>query len=1018
MYPSAVRPGTRVYSRTDRSLVGTIRSEPIVKFGRQMCTVLWDGQRVPVAVPVVAITEDEVVLSAAERIVSGALDSLPRLMARLTHEKIADPRDDVIYSVRTAAADFHPYQFRPVVKLVREDAGGILIADEVGLGKTIEAGYILKELKARDRFGFKRAMIVCPATLRSKWQEEMSRRFGERFEILDADGLRTVIDRVSAQVGDSGLQVIVSYETIRVADIQSRLSELAPVDLVICDEAHHLRNPATRIHKALHDFRPSVSNLVLLSATPIQIRADNLRVLLALIAPDRVQDGVGFGRQLAANQQLVLAESMLLKNDPEVREGAARIVDELVQDHELIGIPVQHLRLLSARIRALATDSSASERVDIAADIRDAGPFSTILTRTRRRDVQTGGAVRRANVLDVCFSQDERIVHDWFLDMARRRYAEAVEGNAIGRMASVSLQRMFSSSLQASLRQIADQQALSGLDEGDGEGGGRVPAMGELPAEVRRSAESLLRGKVDTKYDSLLAAIRRFLEESPREKFVVFSFYKRTLAYLATRLCEDGIACVLIDGDVPSNPHRPSRDERGRRIRRFREDADISVLLSSEVGSEGLDFQDVCSTVVNYDLPWNPMRIEQRIGRVDRYGQQSPAVTVINFKVGGTIEDDVYQRLLDRIQIFRSSIGDLDVILGEVEEHIEKIVMTRGLSDADVERLAKEAADRVESLRRIAEEIGDAQDMLVSRDDSIDSVAGSQAVVTPMELANFVERGLHAMGVDASPAHSPRRTVVTSGKRLEEVLGRYLTIRDETALRDVVDLDAGGCELQYDNPRGHHHVSVAHPIVSACVRFFKSGQTDAATALHVEHACAARLSIQEIPHGLLAIGVIQLRTVSKRRTSNTVELVACAADGTALDAETAGRLLAALATGIDGCTGSAAPRLSAEQVVSLEALAWASQERVEAAARRRLEARFELRYAKERRKLLQRRDQLSAQTRDPSFGARQSQYQNMTMAGLAKVERQLAELEASHQDPAVPHVEMAWIGIVAVENAP
>jgi superfamily II DNA or RNA helicase len=998
--------------------VGTVRSEPIVKFGRQMCAVLWDGQRVPAAVPVAAIAEDEVVLPAAERIVSGALDSLPGLMARLTHEKIADPRDDVIYSVRTAAADFHPYQFRPVIKLVREDAGGILIADEVGLGKTIEAGYILKELKARDRFGFKRAMIVCPATLRSKWQEEMSRRFGERFEILNADGLRTVIDRVSAGVGDPGFQVIVSYETIRVADIQSRLPEVSPVDLVICDEAHHLRNPATQVHRALHDFRPSVSNLVLLSATPIQIRADNLRVLLALIAPDRVQDGEGFARQLTANQQLVLAESMLLKDDAEAREGAARIVDDMVQAHDLIGIPEQHLKSLAARIRRLPRDAPASERLDIAADIRDAGPFSTILTRTRRREVQTGGAVRRANVLDVCFSQDERIVHDWFLDMARRHYSEADGRNAIGRIESVNLQRRFSSSLQASLRQIADQQALSGLDEGDGEGSGRVPPMDELPAEVRRSAEALLRGNTDSKYDSLLAAVRRLLKESPGEKFVVFSFFKRTLAYLADRLAEDGISCVLIDGDVPSNPHRPSRDERGRRIERFREDKGVSVLLSSEVGSEGLDFQDVCSIVVNYDLPWNPMRIEQRIGRVDRYGQRSPTVTVINFKVNGTIEDDVYQRLLDRIEIFRSSIGDLDVILGEVEEHIEKIVMSRGLSDADVERLGKEAVDRVESVRRIAEEIGEAQDMLVSRDGSIDSVAGSQAVVTPTELANFVERGLHAMGVDASPGHSPRRTVVTSGRRLEEVLGRHLTIRDETALRDVVDLDAGGCELQYEDPKGHQYVSVAHPIVSACVRFFKSAQTEAAKAMHVEFACAVRVSSPEVPPGLVAIGIVQLRTVSKQRTSNAVELVGCAADGTALDVASAERLLGVLASGMDGCSGGGAPCLSAEHVASLEALAWASQERAEAVARRRLEACFELRYAKERRKLLQRRDQLSAQTRDPGFGTRQPQYRNMILASLAKVEGRLSELEENHREPATPHVEVSWIGIIAVENAP
>src|SRR5690606_38599231 len=133
-------------------------------------------------------------------------------------------------------------------------------------------------------------------------------------------------------------------------------------------------------------------------------------------------------------------------------------------------------------------------------------------------------------------------------------------------------------------------------------------------------------------------------------KVLIFAFFKGTVRYLEQQLLERGVKATRIDGDVKSDPRNPKNDERGRRIRDFETDSTIKVMLSTEVGSEGLDFQ-FCHVLVNYDLPWNPMVVEQRIGRIDRFGQESDVVQILNLVVRGTVEDEILSRLYDRIGI-------------------------------------------------------------------------------------------------------------------------------------------------------------------------------------------------------------------------------------------------------------------------------------------------------------------------------------------------------------------------------
>ncbi len=141
----------------------------------------------------------------------------------------------------------------------------------------------------------------------------------------------------------------------------------------------------------------------------------------------------------------------------------------------------------------------------------------------------------------------------------------------------------------------------------------------------------------DTKFEQLQDALAGIFATGDVQKVLIFSFFKRTLRYLRKRL-EDTYGVELIDGDVPP-------EERGERIERFRTDSRLQILLSSEVGGEGLDLQ-FSNCMVNYDLPWNPMRVEQRIGRIDRHGQESEKVRIFNFSVKDTIEANIFERAL------------------------------------------------------------------------------------------------------------------------------------------------------------------------------------------------------------------------------------------------------------------------------------------------------------------------------------------------------------------------------------
>lgn len=219
-------------------------------------------------------------------------------LARIGLEKLAHPFTNVLLSLGWSRTEFHPYQFIPALQFVQHARHGLLIADEVGLGKTIEAALVLRELTARARMD--RVLVVCPANLRAKWQDELSRRFDLKFDLLRGAELEEILKRMQRDNVEPALRAIVSFESIRRGEdgphpggggVRRAIEESGiAFDLVIFDEARHMRNAPTRTSRAGRALSEQSDHVLLLSATPLQTDRDDLLTLLRLLEPSVFRD--------------------------------------------------------------------------------------------------------------------------------------------------------------------------------------------------------------------------------------------------------------------------------------------------------------------------------------------------------------------------------------------------------------------------------------------------------------------------------------------------------------------------------------------------------------------------------------------------------------------------------------------------------------------------------------------------------------------------------------------------------
>ena len=637
----------------------------------------------------------------------------------LTALQIQHPGLSTLYSLNAARVDFIPYQFRPVLKFIRSDRPRLLIADGVGVGKTIEAGLILREMQARR--DVRSILIICPRPLvtERKWLNEM-KRFEEHFIHLDSGTLRYCINEIDLEGvwPEQYQKAIIPYSLFDEALLygtnsggkkkhKKGLLDLDPpprFDLVIVDEAHHIRNTDTFRHKAVRFFCDQAEAVVFLTATPIQMGSHDLFVLLNVLRPDLIIDQESFAHMAEPNPFINRAVDLVRSQGAGWAAKSAGALDEAAATswgRALLRNSPEFSRIRNQLSRG---DIPSQERVQLITGLEALHTFAGIINRTRRKDIGDF-TVRKPETVVIEFTPAQKKLHDDLLQIQAEIFSR-IHGDVNVKFMMTTIRRQAASCLyglvpflQEILNRHVDELAWEEADNT-----GEAPSATMIEAIETRIKMILEQARNLDPEDPKLEALRKVLRNKQKlsnNKVMLFSSFRHTLHYLHQHLKADGFRVGLVHGGVPDE----ERAEMRSRFELKREDENaLDLMLFSEIGSEGLDYQ-FCDCIVNYDLPWNPMRIEQRIGRIDRWGQQSESVAIFNLITPGTVDADIYERCLVRIGVFNNAMGGSEEILGEISREIRNIAENFNLSDGERREKLQQLADNQIRLIQEQEEL-------------------------------------------------------------------------------------------------------------------------------------------------------------------------------------------------------------------------------------------------------------------------------------------------------------------------
>ena len=646
----------------------------------------------------------------------------------------------------TAAVEPWPHQLRAFERLYAGRPPRLLIADEVGLGKTVQAGMLLRQSWLAGRA--KRILILAPKAVTRQWQAELREKFNLNWPIYDGERLvrypSPALNGAHARDVERARwsaepAVIASSQTVRREERAAELLVAEPWDLVVLDEAHHARrrapgserdrrpNALLALMRALRD-RGLARGLILLTATPMQVHPAELWDLLDLLGLpaewhekaflqffedlEHANPGAeAFDRMAALFRAAERAAGAVARGEAQRLTGLSRLKADKV-------------------LRALRDDSSiprrmleTDERRAALAILRARTPVRTLVSRhTRgllRRYAAAGTlsariAARRAADEFVAMTAAERALYEAVEDYIATMWNRAApdERSAVGFVMTIYRRRVASSfralraTLEAHLAAMESGAALAGDEEDapDGEAGEDLwdaedvgaRERAALAAEERAAAAELLERARALPPDSKLGALKAALAALRRDGYrraMVFTQYADTMDFLREALLADGELRPLCfsgrGGEAPDAGGGWRRIGRHDAARRFREGA-ADILLCTDAAAEGLNFQ-FCGALVNYDMPWNPMRVEQRIGRIDRLGQEHEIVRVVNLHYEGTVEADVYAALRGRIGLFESVVGRLQPILARLPGAISRAVLTGADAAGEMDRRLREA---------------------------------------------------------------------------------------------------------------------------------------------------------------------------------------------------------------------------------------------------------------------------------------------------------------------------------------
>jgi len=464
--------------------------------------------------------------------------------------------------------------------------------------------------------------------------------------------------------------------------------------------------------------------------------------------------------------------------------------------------------------------------------------LSYVFTRTKKRDVEIQFPIREARVIRVEFTRAEMEFYDAVTELVAERFT-ARSGSLQGiSFAVIMPQRQVASCIQAMKETLEDIIRKGTVRAPSGDDGDVIDQSADIdsPWKLEKSELSAIKnlresakrvGSTDTKFEKFLEALRQLEKEDPESKMIVFAFFKRTLGYLRKKLgaTEYADRVALIHGDIPTK-------DRQRTIKKFRDTDEIKILLSSEVGGEGLDFE-FCNVIFNYDLPWNPMRVEQRIGRLDRYGQRHEKILIYNFSMVGTIDDEILRRLYNRIKIFEQYIGDLDAILGEqITELTRDMFNTKLTRKQKIQKIDK-VAENIERRQKELEEFERECQKFIGQDEyfnqEVTRILETKRFITSDEvmflLNTFIRRNFPKTTL--LPPKSGRSSVyvLKSDDDFRRFVARYSSASENTKeVERKLSFDGGALVTFSDQEACRddslEFITIHHPIMKAIKRYY------------------------------------------------------------------------------------------------------------------------------------------------------------------------------------------------------
>ncbi|MBD3211691.1 MAG: hypothetical protein GF311_03710, partial [Candidatus Lokiarchaeota archaeon] len=639
-----------------------------------------------------------------------------------------------------------PHQINVAYRLSQKLYPRMLLADEVGLGKTIEAGIYIKEMIARNLAD--RILIIVPATLVGQWKFEMENKFNIEFTIYDGKKVKK-LNKKGHYAHSEALKNPFYYDNLIICSLQfarnpkyiNLISQIS-WDVVVFDEAHHLRRYL--LNKSTGNYREtlnyvlgqnlsrSTESLLLLTATPLQLHSFELYSLIELIHPelfDNFSDFEHFRKNMPFMNLLISNLNNIEKLNTFELKSTIKLLKDLnyVDDFE------------NEKVSLML--KNYQKREDIISKIENDHTLSQILIRNRKKNIFSEDFLNERVVKTIVVKpkKDEMEIYNQI-----RLYLAKIYNNSLDSKNSniglgfviTTLQKLLTSSKYAFLKSLERRltqierlkNPLLDLKHFEDE----EPEFFESELE-EQNIDSDLNGKhrngqkvnldianqekilhnfyhqlksipYDSKSEKLLELVHKIYQNNPKEKIIIFTQFVDTLLFLKRTLIKQNENYHIEKFYGGMNKYK-----KAEAVEKFRSSNRFSILLSTDIGGEGRNFQ-FCRVMINYDLPWNPMKLEQRIGRLDRIGQKSKEIYIYNFFMEGTIETDIILALNKRIDLFTQSIGNLEPIIGKIERDFKSLIF---IDDKEKQKRLREFNQNVES------EIKKAKEMEMQLDDML-----------------------------------------------------------------------------------------------------------------------------------------------------------------------------------------------------------------------------------------------------------------------------------------------------------